>query len=127
MSFWTKFLSLLGFGSGDSRIVAPYNTTVGFTGSMKPAYLGGEKIRIVPADFDSLQVGDDIVAYWESRRLNVFHRILSIRDTDFGRGYVTKGLNNTLRDAHIVTKDNFVGKVIRLDTRTVEPTIAIVT
>lgn len=125
MSVWKKFLRLLGFGKGDLRIIPPYDTTVGFTGSMEPEYHGGEKIRIIPADFDSLQIGEDIVAYWEARGLNVFHRILAIRITSEGRGYVTKGLNNTLRDAHIVTKDNFVGRVVRLDSSVVEPTITI--
>lgn len=97
------------------RLVAPVITTVAYTGSMAPAFTGGEMIGI-----DSIRIEDarenDLIVYWEeARQLNILHRCIQVRHAANGEiGLVCRGDANDERDWHVVTKENLIGRARRI-------------
>jgi len=96
------------------RIIAPTWARVGFTGSMVPTFLGGERYLIESAPFQDVREGDVIVIWWEVKALNVVHRVISIKRDGQGRAtaFVTKGDANQVRDPYLCTPDNYVGRAV---------------
>lgn len=95
-----------------SRPIAPFTTTVGLTGSMHPALIGGEPIYVYPVNIADLVVGDLVVIWWEGREIDPIHRVHKIIHGANGQiGIQTKGDNNAICDPYIITQADLIGKV----------------
>jgi len=93
--------------------VFPVYPSVIATGSMEPMIKPGDVILIDKSvDKSKLNVGDII----QFRRDNILisHRIVEIIDDDIGKGYLTKGDNNSARDSNVVRLDKIKGKLIKV-------------
>jgi signal peptidase I len=98
-----------------TRIVAPAITTVSFTGSMEPTFVGGDRILISPIAIEAVRERALIVYWEEARELNILHRVVQVRHAANGEiGLVCRGDNNDERDWHIVTRENLIGLATRL-------------
>lgn len=96
------------------RAVAPTWARVGFTGSMVPTFMGGERYLIEAAPFEAIREGDVIVVWWPAKGLNVVHRAISIKRAANGQAVaiVTKGDANQVRDPYLCTPENYVGRAV---------------
>jgi hypothetical protein len=98
--------------AGERRLVAGEVTTMAGTGSMRPALVGGETIRIVAVPFNQLKVGQIVVRYDSAKQLNICHRIIArVESWSGGIGYRLKGDANMERDVKVMTADEYVGVV----------------
>lgn len=78
------------------------------TGSMEPQYPVGMMIVVEPVAFEELHAGD-VVTFIQGDNTVVTHRAIEIdRDTQM---LVTKGDNNNVIDASVVSYQNVIGRV----------------
>ncbi len=89
------------FGYSFSTVVSP---------SMEPTIMVNDCIIVKDFEYDDLEVGDIIVYYNDQEKINVVHRIYSINEDST---IVTKGDNNHSVDTIPVSKDNYIGKVVK--------------
>ena len=78
------------------------------TGSMEPNYPIGSMVVVKPVWFDQLKEGD-VITYVVSDNTVVTHRLIGI-DTEHGL-LTTKGDNNVVADASLVSYNNVIGRV----------------
>lgn len=86
-----------------------YFVTAG-TGSMKPHYKGGERLRVVPMKWEEIKPGM-ICVYWNrqmNRETTVVHRVMFKN----GNRCVMKGDNNFSNDPGYMTPLDYVGTVV---------------
>jgi len=86
--------------------------------SMYPEYNVGAFILSKKVDFDSLEIGDNIVFYSQStmdsedrERAVITHQIIEVLNEPGGVQYKTQGVNNNTPDAHPVTDGNYIGRI----------------
>ena len=96
--------------SGKNVKIFGYSFSVVVTESMYPVIKANDIIIIKDYDYSKLKVGDIIVYYNEEYNINVVHRIVKINADST---YTTKGDNNALEDSFPITKDIFIGKVVK--------------
>ncbi len=84
----------------------PYSVLTVQGESMSPEFSQGELLVLKKADYDSLNVGDDIT-FLTTGGL-VTHRIVDVNDN----GYVTRGLANNTEDLYEVNEQTYCGKVV---------------
>ncbi|MGI6360366.1 MAG: signal peptidase I [Acholeplasmatales bacterium] len=92
------------FGHSYSVVASP---------SMEPKIMTKEIIVIKRMNYDSYlenaKVNEDVLVYYsEINRRFIVHELYEIRED----GLLLKGVNNDSPDLELVTKDNFVGKVV---------------
>ena len=87
-----------------------YTYSVVPTNSMEPEIMVGDSVIARKVRFESLDIGDDIIYHYVSEDLDIFivHRI--IREEN--GGFITQGINNNDEDDVLVTKDNYIAKVV---------------
>ena len=84
------------------------------TGSMAPQYKIGDIIVVKKEDPANLKIGDDVTylgQYGNFKDLIITHRIISIREEDGKRYFITKGIANPLEDPEISQEDIY-GKML---------------
>ena len=82
--------------------------------SMVPEYQVGDVIVVKKVDTKKLSVGDDVTYLGTAdnlRGLIITHRIVSLREEDNKRYFITKGLANVIEDPEI-NENNIYGKVV---------------
>jgi len=85
------------------------------TTSMESVYPRGSLVLIKEVSADALVMGDDITFARDSANV-ITHRIIEIvenYDGNGGRGFITKGVENSTPDADIVSAENIIGKVVK--------------
>lgn len=83
-----------------------YRTYTVLSGSMEPKFYPGDIVITKHKNKTDIKL-NDIVTYKDSKGVVITHRI--IKETP--EGYITKGDNNNVEDAEILTKDNIIGEV----------------
>ena len=83
-----------------------YRTYTVLSGSMEPKFYPGDIVITKHKNKTDIKL-NDIVTYKDSEGVVITHRI--IKETT--EGYITKGDNNNVEDAEILTKDNIIGEV----------------
>ena len=73
---------------------------------MEPKFYPGDIVITKHKNKTDIKL-NDIVTYKDSKGVVITHRI--IKETP--EGYITKGDNNNVEDAEILTKDNIIGEV----------------
>lgn len=84
------------------------------TDSMAPTFRAGDLIFIRKTDVTALKEGDIITFHTiinNEYALNT-HRIDSIANLEGNRSYTTKGDNNEIADAHVISDGDIVGKYV---------------
>ena len=87
-----------------------YSFSVVVTDSMVPTINVDDIIIIKDYDYDKLEVNDIIVYRNTEYNINVVHRIIEV---NIDGTYKTKGDHNLTEDSFPITKDIFVGKVVK--------------
>lgn len=90
-----------------------YSYSVVASPSMEPKIMTKEIIVIKKMDFDSYlekaKVNEDVLVYYSNTyKRFIVHELYEIQE----EGLLLKGVNNDSPDIELVTKDNFVGKVV---------------
>lgn len=90
-----------------------YSYSVVASPSMEPKIMTKEMIVIKKMNYDSYlekaKVNEDVLVYYSDvNRRFIVHELYEIRED----GLLLKGVNNDSPDLELVTKDNFVGKVV---------------
>ena len=87
-----------------------YTYSVVPTDSMEPEIMVGDSVIARKVKFENLSIGDDIIYHYVSEDLDIFivHRI--VREEN--GGFITQGINNSSEDDVLVTKENYVAKVV---------------
>ncbi len=83
-----------------------YRSYTVLSGSMEPEFYPGDIVITKHKNKTDIQV-NDIVTYRDSEGVIITHRIME--ETE--EGYITKGDNNNVEDAEILTTDNIIGEV----------------
>mgnify|MGYP002522318887 FL=1 len=81
------------------------------TDSMEPVINEGDFILSKEVPFEKLTIGDDIIYYSKSNKIYIVHRIV---DVNLDGSFIMKGVNNSTFDTEFVTKENYVGKVVKV-------------
>jgi signal peptidase len=101
-------------GGGKLHEIGGYSVLRVLSDSMKSVMPRGSIVLIQRTDPANIAIGDDITYMTDDKKL-VTHRVEDIysnyQDTGY-RGFVTKGVNNSVPDPDIVYEVNIVGKVI---------------
>lgn len=93
--------------------VFPVYPSVIATGSMEPMIKPGDVI-LVDKSFDknALEIGN--VIQFKRDNILISHRIIEIIEDENGKGYLTKGDNNSAADTRIVRLDQVRGKIVEV-------------
>ncbi|MGL5328939.1 MAG: signal peptidase I [Peptostreptococcaceae bacterium] len=83
-----------------------YRSYTVLSGSMEPEFYPGDMVVTNHKNKTDIQV-NDIVTYRDSEGVIITHRIME----QTPEGYITKGDNNNVEDAEILTKENIIGEV----------------
>ncbi len=83
-----------------------YRSYTVLSGSMEPKFYPGDIVIIKHKNKTDIQV-NDIVTYRDNDGVIITHRIIE----ETPGGYITKGDNNNVEDADILTKENIIGEV----------------
>lgn len=93
--------------------VFPVYPSVIATGSMEPLIKPGDVILVDKSiDRNALNVGD--IIQFERDNILISHRIIEIIEEENGKGYRTKGDNNSVSDPRIVKLDQVKGKIVEV-------------
>ncbi|MGL5694894.1 MAG: signal peptidase I [Peptostreptococcaceae bacterium] len=83
-----------------------YRTYTVLSGSMEPKFYPGDIVITKHKTKTNIQL-NDIVTYKDKDGVIITHRIIE----ETPEGYITKGDNNNVEDAEILTKENIIGEV----------------
>lgn len=83
-----------------------YRSYAVLSGSMEPEFYPGDMVITKHKNKTDIQV-NDIVTYRDNDGIIITHRIMEKTP----EGYITKGDNNNVEDANILTEDNIIGEV----------------
>lgn len=83
-----------------------FRTYTVLSGSMEPEFYPGDMVITQHKDKADIKL-NDIVTYRDNEGIIITHRIME--ETE--EGYITKGDNNNVEDADILTEDNIIGEV----------------
>ena len=79
---------------------------------MLPTIRGGDIVHVDENfNFENLKIGDIVIFYPEGEDFAPVHRI--VQETE--GGWITRGDNNKENDPWVLTKENFRGKIVRID------------
>ncbi|CUP48907.1 Signal peptidase I W [Turicibacter sanguinis] len=99
-------LNLMTTKSDELFEIIGYRSYTVLSGSMEPKFYPGDIVVAKHKNKTDIQVGD-IVTYKDNDGVIITHRIIE----EIPEGYITKGDNNNVEDAEILTKDNIIGEV----------------
>lgn len=91
---------------------AGYYPMIVLSGSMEDTIMTGDLIVGKAAEIEEVSVGD-IISFYDGNSV-VTHRVIEIETVDGEIRLTTQGDNNNTADSKKVTKDNLIGKYIRL-------------
>ena len=83
-----------------------YRSYTVLSGSMEPKFYPGDIVITKHKNKTDIKV-NDIVTYRDNDGVIITHRIIE----ETPEGYITKGDNNNVEDADILTKENIIGEV----------------
>ncbi len=83
-----------------------YRSYIVLSGSMEPTFYPGDMVITKHKSKTDIKV-NDIVTYKDNDGVIITHRIIE----ETPEGYITKGDNNNVEDADILTKENMIGEV----------------
>lgn len=83
-----------------------YRSYTVLSGSMEPRFYPGDIVITKHKNKTDIQV-NDIVTYRDNDGVIITHRVIE----ETPEGYITKGDNNNVEDADILTKENIIGEV----------------
>lgn len=83
-----------------------YRSYTVLSGSMEPKFYPGDIVITKHRTKADIKV-DDIVTYRDNDGVIITHRIIE----ETPEGYITKGDNNNVEDAEVLTKENIIGQV----------------
>lgn len=83
-----------------------YRSYTVLSGSMEPEFYPGDLVITKHKSKTDIKV-NDIVTYRDNDGIIITHRIIE----ETPEGYITKGDNNNVEDADILTKENIIGEV----------------
>lgn len=83
-----------------------YRSYTVLSGSMEPEFYPGDLVITKHKNKTDIQI-NDIVTYKDNDGVIITHRIIE----ESPEGYITKGDNNNVEDADILTKENIIGEV----------------
>lgn len=92
--------------------IGGYYPMIVLSGSMEDTIMTGDMIIGKKADITEIQVGD-IISFYDGNSV-VTHRVIKIENADGDIQLTTQGDNNNTADAKKVTKDNLIGKYLKL-------------
>lgn len=92
-------------------VVGAQHSFVVLSGSMEPSIATGDVVFVEEADPAAVETGDVITFYQDGTETPVTHRVVEVREGEFGRQFVTKGDANEDRDSGVVTEGELVGRV----------------
>lgn len=101
--------------SGDAPTVFGYTALRVTTGSMKPTYDVDAMIIVKKVDPQEIKENDVISFYSQDPSLDGAvntHRVVSIKEENGKRSFVTKGDNNNVVDAYDVESQYLIGRVV---------------
>ncbi|MDY3960015.1 signal peptidase I [Romboutsia timonensis] len=99
-------LNLLTTKSDKLFEIIGYRSYTVLSGSMEPKFYPGDIVITKHKNKTDIQV-DDIVTYRDNDGVIITHRIIE----ETPEGYITKGDNNNVEDADILTKEKIIGEV----------------
>lgn len=100
------FWMLTACSPSDSPTPLTPQVTIGYTGSMKPTFVGGEVRTVLHIPYSDLKKGDIVETYF-SRGWHP-HRLVSLH---FNR-WTTKGDANPVNDSHEMTEETYGGVIL---------------
>ena len=83
-----------------------YRSYTVLSGSMEPRFYPGDIVITKHKNKTDIKV-NDIVTYRDNDGVIITHRVIE----ETPEGYITKGDNNNVEDADILTKENIIGEV----------------
>lgn len=83
-----------------------YRSYTVLSGSMEPKFYPGDIVITKHKNKTDIKI-NDIVTYRDNDGVIITHRIIE----ETPEGYITKGDNNNVEDADILTKENIIGEV----------------
>lgn len=83
-----------------------YRSYTVLSGSMEPRFYPGDIVITKHKNKTDIKV-NDIVTYRDNDGVIITHRIIE----ETPEGYITKGDNNNVEDADVLTKENIIGEV----------------
>lgn len=93
-------------GCGESPVPPPPNVVViGYTGSMRPTFTGGEIRPVIPTPYESLEAGEVVLHYFDNGWKA--HRLVSL---SLGR-WKTRGDATNVPDPHLMTERTYGGTI----------------
>jgi len=99
-------LNLMTTKSGKLFELIGYRSYTVLSGSMEPEFYPGDLVITKHKNKTDIQI-NDIVTYRDNDGVIITHRIIE----ETPEGYITKGDNNNVEDADILTKENIIGEV----------------
>lgn len=99
-------LNLLTTKSDKLFEIIGYRSYTVLSGSMEPKLYPGDIVIAKHKNKTDINV-NDIVTYRDNEGVIITHRIIE----ETPEGYITKGDNNNVEDAQILTEDNIIGEV----------------
>ena len=94
------------------KTIFGYSPTLVASGSMLPTLQINALCIVKTEVIENIEVGDIIVYYEPTRKINIIHRVIEDGFESGERYLVTKGDNNALEDTLHTTEDSLVGKVV---------------
>ena len=83
-----------------------YRSYTVLSGSMEPRFYPGDIVITKHKNKTDIKV-NDIVTYRDNDGVIITHRVIE----ETPEGYITKGDNNNVEDAEVLTKENIIGEV----------------
>ena len=99
-------LNLMTTKSDNLFEIIGYRSYTVLSGSMEPEFYPGDMVITKHKNKSDIQI-NDIVTYRDNEGVIITHRIIE----EIPKGYITKGDNNNVEDAEILTTDNIIGEV----------------
>lgn len=92
-------------------VVGAEHGFVVLSGSMEPAISTGDAVLVERVDPATVEAGD-VVTFTDGGATPVTHRVVEVREGEFGRQFVTQGDANEDPDPGVVTEGELVGRVM---------------
>ena len=106
MLFIVLILNLMTTKSDKLFEIIGYRSYTVLSGSMEPEFYPGDMVITQHKNKADIQI-NDVVTFRDNEGVIITHRIMEKTP----EGYITKGDNNNVEDADILTEDNIIGEV----------------
>ena len=110
MLFMVLVLNIMTTKSDKLFEIIGYRSYTVLSGSMEPEFYPGDMVITKHKSKTDIKV-NDIVTYRDNDGVIITHRIME----ETPEGYITKGDNNNVEDADMLTEKNIIGEVIAVE------------